>query len=128
MCLKELENIHAKIPITKSDPVVTYKETVTAESSIVCLAKSANKHNRIYASAEPLGETLTEAIEKGYISARDDMKEISKVLSSQYDWDIQESKKIWCFGPEETGPNILVDNTKGVQYMNEMKDHVRSAF
>ena len=29
ICLKELENEHAQIPIIKSDPVVNYKETVT---------------------------------------------------------------------------------------------------
>lgn len=29
ICLKELEKEHAQIPIICSDPVVTYKETVT---------------------------------------------------------------------------------------------------
>lgn len=74
VCLKELENIHAKIPIVKSEPVVTYKETVTSQSSIVCLSKSANKHNRLYAIAEPLGEELTKEIENGTVSAKDDSK------------------------------------------------------
>jgi len=37
-------------------------------------------------------------------------------------------KKIWCFGPEESGPNILVDQTKGVQYLREIRDHLKSAF
>jgi elongation factor 2 len=128
VCLKELENIHARIPIVKSDPVVTYKETVTDVSSIVCLSKSANRHNRIYAQAEPLGEDLIRALEDGEISARDDMKELCKTLSNKFEWDISEAKKIWSFGPDETGSNILVDATKGVQYMNEVRDHVKSAF
>ena len=33
ICLKDLEEEYAKIEIKKSDPVVTYKETVSAESS-----------------------------------------------------------------------------------------------
>lgn len=48
ICLNDLVNEYAKIEIKKSDPVVTYKETVSALSSIVCLSKSPNKHNRIY--------------------------------------------------------------------------------
>jgi elongation factor 2 len=81
VCLKELENIHANIPIVKSDPVVTYKETVVDKSSMVCLAKSANRHNRIYAVAEPLGEHLSKALEEGDLKVRDD-KELSKILNT----------------------------------------------
>ena len=37
-------------------------------------------------------------------------------------------RKIWCFGPDTNGPNILVDCTKGVQYLNEIKDSVVAGF
>ena len=33
VCLKELEKEHAKIEIITSEPVVTYKETVTTQST-----------------------------------------------------------------------------------------------
>ena len=33
-----------------------------------------------------------------------------------------------AFGPETTGPNLLVDQTKAVQYLNEIKDSVVSGF
>lgn len=36
--------------------------------------------------------------------------------------------KIWCFGPENSGANILVDQVKQAQYMNEVKDSVCTAF
>lgn len=87
-----------------------------------------NKHNRLYATAEPLGDELTKALEDNEIKERDDLKELSKILVGKYDWDVQEAKKIWCFGPDMTGPNVVVENTKGLQYMNEIKDHVRAAF
>jgi len=48
ICLKDLEEDYAKCPLKKGDPVVTYKETVTEESSQPCMAKSPNKHNRIH--------------------------------------------------------------------------------
>ena len=46
ICLKDLEEDHAQIPLKKSDPVVSYRETVSEESSQMCLSKSPNKHNR----------------------------------------------------------------------------------
>lgn len=46
ICLKDLEEDHACIPIKKSDPVVSYRETVSEESDQMCLSKSPNKHNR----------------------------------------------------------------------------------
>lgn len=55
VCLKALREF-ANCPIKKGNPIVQYKETVSERSSQVCLAKSANKHNRIYAVAEPLGD------------------------------------------------------------------------
>lgn len=74
ICLKDLEEDHAGIPLKKSDPVVSYRETVTAESDRVCLSKSPNKHNRLYMKAEPLPDGLAEDIEKGDITPRQDPK------------------------------------------------------
>lgn len=64
ICLKDLEEDHAGIPIKVSDPVVSYRESVSEESSFTCLAKSPNKHNRIFMRAAPLPEGLPEAIDK----------------------------------------------------------------
>jgi elongation factor 2 len=80
VCLKELENEHAQIAIIVSEPVVTYKETVTTDSTQVCLAKSPNKHNRLYVIASPLDNELANAIENKDIKPRDDPKELSKKL------------------------------------------------
>lgn len=55
ICLRDLEKKYACVPIKVGEPIVKYKETVNAKSD-VCLAKSSNKHNRIYLTAEPLGE------------------------------------------------------------------------
>ncbi|KAI6153791.1 P-loop containing nucleoside triphosphate hydrolase protein [Pisolithus tinctorius] len=128
ICLKDLQEDHAGVPLKISDPVVGYCETVKAESSIVALSKSQNKHNRIYAKALPLDEELTKAIEGGVISARDDFKARARILADEYGWDVTDARKIWCFGPETTGPNLLVDVTKGVQYLNEIKDSCVAAF
>lgn len=128
ICLKDLEEDHACIPIKKSDPVVSYRETVSEESDITCLSKSPNKHNRLFMKARPMADGLPEAIDNGDITARQEMKERARILADKYGMDVGEARKIWCFGPEGTGPNILTDVTKGVQYLNEIKDSVVAGF
>ena len=58
-----MEEDHAQIPIKQSDPVVSYRETVTEESSIMCLSKSPNKHNRLFMKAVPMPDGLAEDID-----------------------------------------------------------------
>ena len=128
ICLKDLVEDYAKVEITKSDPVVPYKETVTAKSSQICLAKSPNKHNRLYVIAEPLDEELVKEIEEGTIRAADDNKKTSRTLIDKYHWEQHDAKKLWVFGPDQSGPNFLIDQTKAVQYLNEIRDSMESAF
>jgi translation elongation factor EF-G len=52
----------------------------------------------------------------------------SATMSQEFGWDKELTRKIWCFGPDTMGPNILVDVTKGVQYLNEIKDSCVAAF
>ncbi|KAG8912497.1 Elongation factor 2 [Tulasnella sp. 417] len=122
ICLKNLVEDHARVPLQKSDPVVGYRETVKAESSMTALSKSQNKHNRIFAKAAPIEEELSLAIESGKVKPR------ARVLADEFGWDVADARKIWCFGPDTTGPNLLVDVTKGVQYLNEIKDSCVAAF
>ena len=128
ICLKDLVEDYAKVEIVKSDPVVPYKETVTAKSSQICLAKSPNKHNRLYVIAEPLSEELVNEIEAGTVSAADDLKVTARTLIDKYEWDQHDAKKLWVFGPDQAGPNFLIDQTKAVQYLNEIRDSMEAAF
>ena len=128
ICLKDLEEDHACVPLRTSDPVVSYRETVRAESSQVALSKSANTHNRLYMTAQPFEEELSKDIEAGKCGPRDEFKARARFLNEEHGWDVGDARKIWCFGPDTTGPNILVDMTKGVQYLNEIKDSCVGAF
>jgi len=128
ICLKDLEEDHACIPLKKSDPVVSYRETVSEESDQVCLSKSPNKHNRLYMKAVPMPDGLADDIDSGEVNPRDDIKNRARYLVEKYEYDATEARKIWCFGPDTNGPNILVDVTKGVQYLNEIKDSIVAGF
>jgi len=123
-----LEEDHAGIPLIKSPPVVSYRETVSSESYMTCLSKSPNKHNRLFLTAKPMPDGLPEDIDKGDVSDKQDFKIRGRYLSDKYEYNVDEARKIWCFGPEGTGPNILIDATKGVQYLNEIKDSVVAGF
>lgn len=113
----------AKVEFTQSEPVTSFRETVTEASSETCLAKSPNKHNRIWVAAEPFPEGLADAIENGSVRTSD-----PKDLCQRFGWDPLDARKIWCWGPETTGPNALFDATRAVQYLHEVKDNVMSAF
>lgn len=63
ICLKDLEEDHACIPIKKSDPVVSYRETISEQSNQMCLSKSPNKHNRLFMMACPMPDGLAEDID-----------------------------------------------------------------
>jgi len=96
---------------------------------MTCVSKSPNKHNRIYMSAEPLGDDLTNEINDGLILPGDDPKVRGRRLADEFKWDITEARKIWSFGcPPDGIANLLVDTTKGVQYLNEIKDSIVGAF
>lgn len=82
ICLKDLEEYHACIPIKKSDPVVSYRKTVSEESDI----KSPNKHNRIFMKASSMPDGIAEDIDSGAVNARDDFKIRARYLSEKYDW------------------------------------------
>lgn len=130
ICLKDLQQDFMKgAPIKISDPVVSFCETVRGETEITCVAKSPNKHNRIYLTAEPLSAELTTAIEANEIFEDQEPKERARSLADNFDWDVTEARKIWTFGcPPDSRANLLVDCTKGVQYLNEVKDSMVGAF
>merc|ERR1712225_216622 len=124
ICLEDL----AGIEIVQSEPVVSYRETVTTNSTETCLSKSPNKHNRIWAEAEPMKVELCDDIENKVVTGRQDAKERARYLIDTYEWDATDAKKIWCSAPEGNGPNLCVDASRAVQYLNEIKDSVVAGF
>jgi elongation factor 2 len=128
ICLKDLEEDHACIPIKVSDPFASYRETITDSTNKDCMSKSPNKHNRLSMSAEQMSDGLSDDIDKNEFNTRQDFKIRARYLNEKYGYDVTEARKIWCFGPEGTGPNLLIDCTKGVQYLNEIKDSVVAGF
>jgi elongation factor 2 len=128
ICLKDLQDDYAGIPVICSPPVVSFRETVQKLSSVVCMSKSANKLNRLMCQAEPLQDELLKAIEDGTINPRMDVKTRAKILQNDYNWEQNDARRVWSFGPDSNGPNLLVDTTKSAEYLQEIKDNFIGAF
>merc|ERR1712022_104404 len=106
ICLKDLEEDFMNgAELVKGEPVVGYRETVTKESRMMMLSKSPNKHNRIFCKAEPMEEGIAEDIDDGCLKQTDDPK--AKFFTEKYNWDKSAALKIWSFGPDGMGPNMV---------------------
>ena len=98
-----------------------YEASFYVELSI--LISSRNKLTMI---AEPLEKGLAEDIENEVVQITWSKKKIGEFFQTKYDWDLLAARSIWAFGPDNTGPNILVDDTlpSEVQYINFMKWYI----
>lgn len=107
----DLRTLFAEIEIKVSDPVVRFCETVVETSALKCYADTPNKKNKITMIAEPLERGISEDIESGKINIRMPPKQLGQHFQNKYGWDLLASRSIWAFGPDEQGPNLLMDDT-----------------
>jgi len=138
ICLKDLREDYMKgADVRVSEPVVSFGETVSERTGYdekhpaICVSKSPNKHNRLYMYAEPLSAEFITAVDDDEVKLpnQSEMKKFGRTLSDDFGWDIGEARKIWTFGcPPDAKANCVVDVTKGVQFLSEIKDHVVGAF
>lgn len=119
--LKEL-----KIDVEMSKPIVVYRETILKKSPKI-EGKSPNKHNKFKIIVEPLEEGVYKAMKEGIIPSGIEVKkkniELFKKLS-EHGMDYDEAKKVILIHNK----NILLDLTKGIQFMNEIIEMVKDAF
>jgi len=125
------------VKINISEPIVSFAETVISETGYdgqypkTCIAKSPNKLNRLYGNAVPLNNNFINDIDNGSINTNINLnsKEFSSLLCNKYNFSKYESKKIWTFGcPTDSLSNIIIDKTKGNQYIDQIKDNVVGSF
>jgi len=110
------------LEIVTSKPIVMYRESVRSSAGPF-EGKSPNKHNRIYISVEPLEEEIIQLIKDGKISEYMDKHEMAKILRD-HGWSADEARGVWSID----GTSVLVDVTKGAQYLQEAKDMIISGY
>ncbi|KFM66411.1 U5 small nuclear ribonucleoprotein component, partial [Stegodyphus mimosarum] len=109
--MHDLRKMYSEIDIKVADPVVCFCETVVETSSLKCFAETPNKKNKLTMIAEPLEKGLAEDIENEVVQINWNRKRLGEFFQNKYDWDLLAARSIWAFGPDTTGPNILVDDT-----------------
>ena len=88
--------------------------------------------NKITMIAEPLETGIANDIESGKVTMRMTNKERGKFFESNYQWDLLASRNIWAFGPEENGPNVLINDTLpsevDTRLLSSVKESVKQGF
>lgn len=111
------------IPITTSEPIVVYHETIETKAGPI-EGKTPNRHSKFYVTVEPMKESVQKAIDTG--SIREGKPKGQQAIEAMVAAGLERPK---AKGVVEISNNcMLVDSTKGVQYMNEVMELLIDGF
>ncbi|MEK0368676.1 MAG: elongation factor EF-2 [Nitrosopumilus sp.] len=113
----------AKLEIITSEPLINYRETVTGSCEPV-MAKSPNRHNKIFMKVEPLEPEIANMLRTGEISDMKSKEFVAEKLK-EVGWDRDTIKRIMKL---DSRGNILINGTKGVQFVQESTDSINTGF
>jgi elongation factor 2 len=112
-----------KVPVTTSEPIVVYRETIERTVENV-EGKSPNKHTKFYINVAPLEQKVVDLIESGALRE-------GKPKGKAH-WDLlvgagmprEEARGL----VDVSNRSVLIDATKGVQYLNEVMELLIEGF
>lgn len=113
----------AKCEIVTSEPLINYRETVKGNCEPI-MSKSPNRHNKIFMKVEPLEPKIAHMLRTGEISDMKDKKLVADLLKQQ-GWDTDTIKRVMKF---DSRGNVMLNGTKGVQFVQESTDSINSGF
>jgi elongation factor 2 len=111
------------LDIVTTQPLINYRETIRAKAGPI-MSKSPNKHNKIFMRVEALPDDILDMIRTGKIKEDMDKKEMAKILRDK-GWSADEARSVAAI---DVSGNMLIDETKGVQFLQESMDSIRSGF
>ncbi len=112
-----------KVPITTSEPIVVYRETIERGVEDV-EGKSPNKHTRFYINVEPLEPGVVELIESGELREGKPKGKAHVEPLIKAGLTREEAKGLVDISTR----CVLIDATKGVQYLNEVMELLIEGF
>jgi len=110
------------VELKTSPPIVVYRESIAGRAGPV-EGKSPNHHNRFYIEFEPLEQGVIGALKEGKISMKMDELERRKLLIEK-GMDKDEARNIAGY----YGTNVLLNMTKGIQYLRETMELILEGF
>jgi elongation factor 2 len=111
------------LEIVTSKPIVIYREAIRGEAGPI-EGKSPNRHNKIYIEIEPLEDQVMDLIRTGKISEYMDKADMAKQLRA-VGWEPEEARGVWSI---DEPFNMILDVTKGAQYMQEVRDMILAGY
>ncbi|MFW6111048.1 MAG: EF-Tu/IF-2/RF-3 family GTPase, partial [Thermoproteota archaeon] len=124
IAVKSLRQYGGGLDLETSRPIVVYRESVAAKGQET-MAKSPNKHNKFWIEVEPLSEEVLKLIDEGEIDQLMSRTQIGDVLYEEAGWPTEEARNVYAL---EGHKNIIVNRTKGIQYLREIRDMIISGF
>ncbi|HXV66722.1 MAG TPA: elongation factor EF-2 [Nitrosopumilaceae archaeon] len=112
-----------KVEVITSEPLINYRETVKGTCEPV-MSKSPNRHNKIFMKVEPLEPAIGDLLRSGQIGEMKDKKMMAELLKKE-GWDTDTIKRIMRL---DSRGNVLINGTKGVQFIAESTDSINSGF
>ena len=113
----------AKLEIITSEPLINYRETVTGSCKPI-MSKSPNRHNKIFMKVEPLEPEIANMLRTGEISDMKNKEFVADKLK-EAGWDTDTIKRIMKL---DSRGNVLINGTKGVQFVQESTDSINTGF
>ncbi len=112
-----------KVPITTSEPIVVYRETIERGVENV-EGKSPNKHTKFYIDVEPLEQGVIDFIESGGMREGKPKGKLHVEPLIKAGLTRDHAKGV----VDVMNRSILIDATKGVQYLNEVMELLIEGF
>ena len=115
-----VSRINEQVSIEVSDPIIVHRETINKQSNLY-VTKSPNGHNRVQMKIHPMPLSLIKALREKEGIMEMERRVRSRFLSGEADgqWDEKFFRRIWAI--QDT--NLLVENTKGVQRLDRIKEY-----
>ncbi|VVB51881.1 Elongation factor 2 [uncultured archaeon] len=113
------------LEILTSPPIVVYRETIDGTAGPI-EGKSPNKHNKFQIVIEPVEPGVRDAIQEGELpeGRRKDKSKDLRAKLVELGWDNEEARRI----VDIYHGNILIDNTRGVQHLDEVMELLMDGF
>ena len=110
------------VKVNTGQPIVVYRESPRRLSREV-EGVSPNRHNKFYITVELLSDVITDKIKQNEITM--DSPELERrELLMELGMDKASAQNVKTI----IGPNIIIDQTKGIQYLNETMELVLEGF
>jgi elongation factor 2 len=113
----------AGLDIVTTQPLINYRETIRSKAGPI-MSKSPNKHNKIFMRVETIPDDILDMIRTGKLKEDMDKKEMARILRDK-GWSSDEARSVAAI---DISGNMLIDETKGVQFIHESMDSIRSGF